>query len=160
VRHDPDRIYVSFRTLPATGEQIQTLSESVLTAGRLGTGGGSTVAQGTHTGVITGEFGGNKLTAVALPQTSGSGTPAFTDWVTCTISTTFTNGEDPHTVTSYQSPSSGHAVALLVGNDATVVAAVDLTMMLDPTIVARTVSGHACLSGTLPPTVVRFVAVP
>jgi hypothetical protein len=147
-------------TLPATGEQIQTLSESVLTAGRLGTGGGSSVAQGTHTGVITGEFGGNKLTAVALPQTSGSGTPAFSDWVTCSIPSTFTNGEDPHTVTSYQSPSSGHAVALLVGNDATVVAAVDLTMMLDPTIVARTAGGHGCMSGTLPPTVVRFMAVP
>jgi hypothetical protein len=147
-------------TVPATGEQIQTLSESVLTSGVLGTGGGSSVAQGTHTGVLTGEFGGNKLTAVALPPTSGSGTPAFSDWVTCTISTTFSNGKDPHTLTSYQSPSSGHAVALLVGNNATVVAAVDLTMMLDPTIVPRTVGGHGCMSGTLPPTVVSFVPVP
>jgi hypothetical protein len=147
-------------TVPATGEQIQTLSESVLNAGFLGTPGGSSVAQGTHTGVLSGEFGGNKVTAFTLPPTSGSGTPAFTDWVTCSISPTFTNNEDPHMVTSYQSPSSGHAIGLFVGNDATVVAAVDLTRMLDPTIVPRTVGGHACMSGTLPASVVMFVIVP
>jgi hypothetical protein len=118
------------------------------------------VAQGTHTGALTGEFGGTHVTAFALPSTSGSGTPAFSDWVTCGIPPTFTNGEDPHTVTSYQSPNSGHAVALLGGQGATVLAAVDLTMMLDPTIVPRTVGGHGCVSGTLPPSVVRFVIVP
>ena len=147
-------------TVPATAEQIQTLSESNLTSGFLGTGGGSSVAQGTHTGVITGEFGGNSLTAIALPSTSGSGTPAFSDWVTCGISATFANGEDPHTVTSYQSPNSGHAIALLAGNNATTLAVVDVTMMLNPTIVPRTSGGHGCTAGMLPSAVVSFVSVP
>ena len=61
-------------------EQVQTLTGSLLSAG----GSGSAVAQGTHTGVIAGEFGGDALTALALPTTSGTGaTPAISNWITC-----------------------------------------------------------------------------
>ncbi len=136
--------------------QVQTLSESELSAGP----SGSAVAEGTHTGVITGEFGGNELTALALPTTSGSGTPKINDWMSCAIGDEFSNGYDPHTVTAYQSPSNGDAIALLANGGANKLARVDLTMMLNPSIVPRTPGGHACTSGTLPPSVESFLPVP
>jgi hypothetical protein len=118
------------------------------------------VAQGTHTGVVSGEFGGSLLTAIALPATSGSGTPAITDWVTCDIGNGFSNGLDPHTVTAYQSPNGGHAIAVLANQGATTLAVVDLTMMLDNTIVPRTLTGHGCALSSLPFPVVSLVSVP
>lgn len=136
--------------------QVQSLSESFLSAGASGVA----VAQGTHIGLVAGEFGGNAITAIALPTTSGTGIPTITDWVTCSIPG-FSNGFDPHTVTAYQSPNGGKdAVALLANGGATQVAVVDLTKMLNKAIVARTTAGHACASGNLPLSVVRFVTVP
>lgn len=135
--------------------QVQVLSESFLSAGA----SGIAVAQGTHTGTLTGEFGGDALTAIALPTTSGSGVPAISDWVTCSISG-FSNGFDPHTVTAYQSPNNGHAIALLANAGATSLAVVDLSQMLNATTVPRTAGGHACASGTLPAGVVSFISVP
>ncbi len=140
--------------------QVQTLTESFLTAGACGLA----VAQGTHTGIVTGEFGGNQITAIALPAASGSGTPAITDWVSCAVSATFSQGFDPHTVTAYQSPNGAKDAFALLGNGgATQVAVVDLTMMLNPAIVPRTTGtglGHACASGFLPTSVVSFISVP
>jgi hypothetical protein len=144
----------------AAGSQVQTLSESSLAFGA----SGIAVAQGTHTGLLTGEFFGTNITAIALPTTSGSGTPAITDWVTCDISPSWVTGDDPHTVTAYQSPNGGDAIGLLAnggsGSPLDTVAVVDLTKMLNPAIVPRTVGGHACASSPLPATVVSFVAVP
>ncbi len=137
-----------------TGAQIQSLTDSFLAAGA----SGIAVAQGTHTGIVSGEFGGDAITAIALPTTSGSGTPAITDWVTCSIGGGFSNGLDPHTVTAYQSPNSGHAIALLANGGATTLAVVDLTNMLDTTIVPRT--GNACATSPLPASVVSFILVP
>ena len=117
------------------------------------------VAQGTDTGVVTGEFGANSLTAIALPTTSGSGTPAISDWMSCSISG-FSNGFDPHTVAAYQSPNSGDGIAVLANGGASSLAVVDLTKMLNPTIVPRTVAGHGCASGRLPSTVVTMISVP
>ncbi|MGB8898162.1 MAG: hypothetical protein WCC90_02400 [Methylocella sp.] len=79
--------------------QVQTLTKSVLSAGA----SGIAVAQGTHNGIVSGEFGGNAITAIALPATSGAGIPAIGDWVSCNIAG-FSIGDDPHTVTAYQSP--------------------------------------------------------
>jgi hypothetical protein len=151
-------------TAPALASQVQTLSESFLAAGA----SGIAVAQGTHTGVITGEFGGDAVTAIKLSATSGSGTPAVIDWVTCEIGNSFNNGLDPHTVTAYQSPNTGDAIALLANGDfavPTMLAVIDLTKMLDPTIVPRTPGGHGCLlpgpnPTDLPAAVVSFIAVP
>src|SRR5438034_3038948 len=141
-------------TVPATAEQVQILTNSFLASGA----NGSSVAQGTHTGVITGEFGGNVLTAIALPTTSGSGTPTITNWMSCAISPTFDNSLDPHAITAYESPNTGDAIALLSGNDQSILAVVDLTLMLS---LAETAPGsHLCASGTLPSTVVSFVTVP
>ncbi|HXY58699.1 MAG TPA: hypothetical protein VEH76_08965 [Methylocystis sp.] len=140
--------------------QTFTLTESSLAAGACGLA----VAQGTHTGVVTGEFGGNELTAISLPTTSGSGTPTIVDWVSCGLPDGFQMGFDPHTVTAYQSPNgSQHAFAVIANGTANQVAVVDLTLMLESSVVARTSGpsgGHACTSGTLPSTVVSFITVP
>jgi hypothetical protein len=139
--------------------QVQTLSESFLSAGA----SGLAVAQGTHTGVVTGEFGGDILTAISLPATSGGGaTPSLTDWMSCNIGNGFFNGFDPHTVTAYRDPVTTHAMALLANAGATRLAVVDLTNMLDKTIVSRTFAntGHGCAVGPLPASVVRFITLP
>jgi hypothetical protein len=129
--------------------QVQSLAGSFLPAGA----SGIAVAQGTHTGVVTGEFGGDGLTAIALPATSGSGAvPAITDWVTCNIGFPWMHGLDPHTVTAYQSPNGGAAIGLLANLGATLLARVDLTAML-----ALPRIGNTCASGTLPATVVTLI---
>jgi hypothetical protein len=138
---------------------VNTLTESFLSAGASGVA----VAQGTHTGIITGEFGGDEITAIAMPPAPG--VVLLPDWVSCNIGNGFFNGRDPHTVTAYRSPNApNHAFALLVNNaGASMLAVVDLTMMLDPLIVPRTSGiglGHACTGRPLPPSVVRFVPVP
>ncbi|MEV7026607.1 hypothetical protein, partial [Kitasatospora sp. NPDC093558] len=131
-------------------EQVQTLAGSFLSAGA----SGASVAQGTHTGVISGEFGGDALTAIALPTTSGAGAvPAISNWTTCETGGGFSMGLDPHTLVAYQSPNGGDAIALLVNDGATQMAAVDLTKMLDGTTVPST--GNVCNSGTLPPAAVN-----
>jgi len=141
-------------------EQVQTLTGSVLSAGANGTA----VAQGTHTGVISGEFGGDGLTALALPTTSGAGAvPAISDWVTCHIGAdpsghTFAMGFDPHTLAAYRSPNGGHPIALLVNDDASEMVRVDLADMLNPTAVPAT--GHICDGTTLPVSARTFIPLP
>lgn len=136
-------------------QQVQTLAGSNLSAGA----SGASVAQGTHTGVIAGEFGGDGLTAIALPTTSGAGAvPAIGNWATCATGGGFSMGLDPHTLVAYQSPNGGDAIALMVNDGATQLAVVDLTRMLDGTTVPTT--GNVCNSGTLPPTAVSFIALP
>jgi hypothetical protein len=136
-------------------EQVQTLTGSSLAAGS----SGSAVAQGTHTGVISGEFGGDGLTALALPTTSGAGaTPAISNWVTCHIGGGFSMGDDPHTLAAYKSPNGGDAIAILVNQGATTMARVDLTAMLNSGTVPAT--GNVCDSGTLPASVVSSIPLP
>jgi hypothetical protein len=137
--------------------QIQSLTESSLSAGA----NGLAVAQGTHTGVVAGEFGGN-----ALPATAGTGTPAITDWVTCNIpntpdGNTWSQGLDPHTMTAYQSPNgAGNAMGLFGNQSASWLARVDLSQMLNPASLPRTGAGHGCSAGTLPSSLVNFTPVP
>ena len=136
-------------------EQVQTLTGSVLNAGA----DGSAVAQGTHTGVVSGEFGGDSLTALAMPTTSGTGaTPAFGNWNTCETGNGFSMGDDPHTLAAYQSPNGGDAIALLVNEGATEMVRVDLTEMLNPAVVPAT--EHVCTSGTLPTSAETFIPLP
>jgi hypothetical protein len=141
-------------------EQVQTLTGSSLSAGP----SGSAVAQGTNTGVVAGEFGGDFLTALALPTTSGSGaTPAISNWVTCETgpdpsSNPFAMGDDPHTLAAYQSPNDGDAIALLVNEGATEMVRVDLTQMLNASTVP--VTSNVCNSGTLPSSVETFIPLP
>jgi hypothetical protein len=135
--------------------QIQTLTGSSLSAGP----SGLAVAQGTHTGVISGEFGGDALTAISLPTTSGGGAvPAIGSWMTCSIGNGFSMGADPHSLTAYQSPNGGAAIALLANSGATTLARVDLTAML--ALPESAPGSHVCASVTLPASVVSFIAVP
>jgi hypothetical protein len=138
--------------------QVQVLSESYLAEGA----NAVAVAQGTHTGVLSGEFGLDYVTAIALPaeMDTSSAIPAISDWVSCRIGGGFQMGYDPHTVSAYQSPANGHAIAILANGGATMLAVVDLTSMLDPTIVPRTVGGHACASVTLPAAAVSVLPIP
>jgi hypothetical protein len=136
--------------------QLQNLSESFLAAGA----SGIAVAQGTHTGIVSGEFGGDEVTAIALPISSGTGTPAISDWVSCNIGNGFSNGFDPHTVTAYQSPNSNSAIGVLANALANSLAIINLNQMLNPAIVPRTAGGHRCAAGPLPSSVVSFVPVP
>jgi hypothetical protein len=136
-------------------EQVQTLTGSSFVPG------GSSVAQGTHTGVISGEFGGDGLTALALPTTSGAGAvPTIGNWVTCATGADpsgnpFSMGFDPHTLAAYQSPNGGDAIALLVNGDATEMVRVDLTSVLS---LAST--GNVCNSSTIPSGDESFIALP
>ena len=57
-------------------------------------------------------------------------------------------------MTAYKSPISGDAIALLVNAGATMMARVDLTLMLG---LAQTVTPHVCDVGTLPSTVVTSI---
>ncbi len=152
--------------------QNQSLSESFLAAGA----SGIAVAQGTHIGIVAGEFPnqGSNITAIKLPTVSGSGTPTISDWVTCSIPD-FIPGLDPHTVTAYQSPSTGHAMAVVAdegefvtdsasGTEEVVigVAVIDLTLLLDTTATPRTTGsglGHACATVNMFSNVLRFASV-
>jgi hypothetical protein len=140
-------------------EQIQTLAGSNLSSGATG----SAVAQGTHTGVISGEFGGDRLTALALPATSGSGAvPAISKWLSCGIGSdplgvAFDMGDDPHTLTAYQSPNAVDAMALVVNEGATEMVQIDLTKMLN---LSATTTPDVCDSGTMDSNTVRFIPMP
>ena len=141
-------------------EQLQTLTGSSLSAGP----SGSAVAQGTHTGALAGEFGGDGVTSLALPTTSGTGAvPAIGNWVTCRTGpdpsgNPFSMGDDPHTMAAYQSPNGGDAITLLVNGGATEMVKVDLTDMLNPAIVPAT--GNVCNSSTLPASAETFIPLP
>ena len=132
------------------------------------------VAGDTHIAVVNGEFGGNLLGAVVLPSVSGSGgkVPAVSDYIACTIPSTpdklsFETGDDPHTTTAYASPNSGDAIALVANsNPPTWVAVIDMTKLLNTSIVPRIKNGFTG-KDTCDPTVnletagvVKFVAVP
>jgi hypothetical protein len=117
------------------GEQLQNFPEF----GNFAAGtDGIAIAQGTHLGVVTGEFGGNWMGVIQLPSTSGSGTPSVTDYAAAPLPNTpdgftFAQGLDPHTVTAYVSPNSGDAVGLIsngVGIQPTWMAVIDLTKLL------------------------------
>ncbi len=119
---------------------------------------------------MTGEFGGSAFGAIKLPSSSGGGTPAIVDWVECDMPDDPTpqpwdQGNDPHTVTAYKSPNTGHAMAIMAngaGDPPTFLALVDLTKMLDTSIVPRNPASHTCATGTNLQTagVVTFFAVP
>ncbi len=140
-------------------EQVQTLSGSSFSSGATG----SAVAQGTHTAVISGQSGGDSLTALVLPTTSGAGAvPAMSNWLSCAIGadssgTTFVMGDDPHTLAAYQSPNGGDAMALLVNQGATEMVKVDLTKMLS---LPDTLSANVCDSGTLDSNTESFIPLP
>ena len=83
--------------------------------------------------------------------------------MTCRIPGGWSHGLDPHTLTAYQSPNSGNAIALFANlPPPNSVAVVDLTAML---ALSRNGAGDVCDApdapgGFLPATAVTFVPVP
>jgi hypothetical protein len=137
-----------------TAAQTQVFPEFAgLSAGTCGIA----VAPGSHLGVVTGEFGGNLEGVIQLPSTSGSGTPAVTDWVAFTMpnlasGSPFSMGFDPHTVTAYVSPNSSKAYGVLENGDFSFLAVVDLQGLLSA---PRT--GHV-VNSPLPAGLVTYIA--
>jgi hypothetical protein len=101
-------------TWTAPSQQID-LSDYGYSAGTCGLSS----APGTnHLAVVTGEFGGSAYSALALPSTSGSGTPTLADYAYVYFMPNTPNGDgfsagyDPHTVTAYTSPNTGKSYAV------------------------------------------------
>ena len=133
---------------------------------------GIAVAPGSHLGIVTGEFpappsAANAIIAIQLPSTSGTGTPAFVDWVVAQLpndpaGNPVSMGCDPHTVTAYVSPNTGKAIGLVTDYGATLcyvggtpqyVVLIDLQALLSA---PRTPGTHTA-SLPLPSGVVTFV---
>jgi hypothetical protein len=119
---------------------------------------GIAVAPGTHLGVVTGEFGGNLEGVIELPAKSGSGTPAFPDYVAFTVPAPpeedeWAEGFDPHTVTAYVSPNTKKAYGVLANGDNSYLAVVDLQGMLSA---PRT--GAHTVTEPIPAGLVTFIA--
>jgi len=120
---------------------------------------GITVAPGTgHLAIVTGEFGGQSYSVLALPSTSGSGTPTLVDYAyVLTMPSSpdggsFEAGADPHTVAAYTSPTSGKSYAVLADWEdgyyaapPTYVARIDLACVL---ALPRTSDGHTVSGST------------
>lgn len=129
-----------------------------------GTDGISVAAGSTHLGIVSGEFGGSSFGVFQLPATSGSGTPAFVDYVQANLPNTpdgrtFSAGFDPHTITAYTSPNDGKAYGLMSDWNGGVnwVAVIDLQALMSA---ARTPGTHSVASSVnlIANGIVRYVA--
>ena len=132
-------------------------------------------------------YSANTITAFRLSVPYNASAP-FQDWVTCDLGdissgVPFAQGADPHTVTAYQSPNPDpvdgtfHSFAVFANSaPASTIAVVDLDRMLNQSssgYVFRFPGTHVCNNpptmkywnapvqsiGTLPATVVRFIAL-
>ena len=137
-----------------------------LTGSNLNTTGASgpiAVAQGTGIGVLGQEFGGsaNTITAFQLNSPYNAAIPFHVTgttpgWITCNLGGGFMQGDDPHTLTAYQSPNgANHAFAVIANFGGTRLAVVDLTLMTNGTVPYNPVT-HVCTAGVLPLSVVTF----
>src|ERR1017187_1453207 len=117
---------------------------------------GLAVAPGSHLAFTAGEFGSGQppeIGVVTLPSTSGSGTPAFGDYVAAYLPLTpdgfpFQVGYDPHTLTAYASPGGGYKgrVADWFLGFPSYVAVVDMPGLLSAPR-CNPAPGHQCVFG-------------
>ncbi|HVN90167.1 MAG TPA: hypothetical protein VMT61_10170 [Candidatus Binataceae bacterium] len=124
--------------------------------------GGIAIAPGSHFGTVAGEIAGNTLGAFQLPAAPGSSDPTVADWVSCGIpddpsGTPWAMGLDPHPLSAYVSPATGHAMAVVANSPPTYLAVVDITAMINAAALPRTAGRHTCDAGMLPSSLVRFV---
>lgn len=97
---------------------------------------GIAIAQGSHLGIVTGEFCcGGGFGAIQLPATSGSGTPGIVDWVEANLpndpsGNSWSNGYGPHTVTAYVSPNTGKSLGVIGNQSRTYLALIDIQALL------------------------------
>lgn len=126
--------------VPAKAAQFQALTE--LSTGDMN---GLAVAFGAHEALTEEEFDGNAFGAIKLPSTSGSGTPAASDWVLAAMpndpsGAAWANPLDPHGLTAAFASAAASAGAIIVGsprgwgllmnNARTYVAVIDLDALL------------------------------
>jgi hypothetical protein len=128
---------------------------------------GIVAAPGTnHLAVLTGEFGGDAYSALLLPSTSGSGTPALADWAYVSNmpntpdGNAFIAGWDRHTVSAYTSPNTEKSYAVfadcfLGGTGPNYLGVVDLACVL----AQPRASGTHNVVGTAS-ACTRYVAIP
>jgi hypothetical protein len=133
------------------------------TPGLLGiTTTGVAIAPSGHVGIMQEEFGGSNFAGFSLPSTSGTGTPALTDWVAATVPTqpdklAWQNTDDPHGLTAYTSPTTSQPMGVLLNYARTYIAVIDINkLMAAPRSGAHTVSGSYDLVAN---GVLTFVAV-
>jgi len=105
-------------------------------------------------------FGTTSFGAIQLPGTSGSGTPAVSDWVTAAMpntpdSASWIMPRDPHGINAYVSPNTLKDIGLLVNDQRTYLAMIDLQALL---AAPRTAEGHVAVA-PLPAGVVTFISV-
>lgn len=138
-----------------TGSQLSNFPEfEDLSAGTCGIA----VAPGTHLTIVSGEFGGDVEGVVQLPSTSGKGVPAVVDYAAFTVPAPpteddWSQGFDPHTVTSYVSPNTKKAYAVLENGDFSYLAIIDIQAMLSA---PRT--GAHTVTSPIPSGIITFVA--
>lgn len=112
--------------------QVQNLSEfAVFSAGTTAI----TIPPSSHLGLLIDEFGSTGFGVIQLPTTSGTGTPAISDWIVASLPNDPTGAFwsmplDPHGLTGYISPSSGKAIGLIMNRQRTFLAAVDLQALI------------------------------
>jgi len=153
--------------------QIQTLSE--LSVNHMD---GLAVAYGAHEALVEQEFSTQAFGAIKLPATSGTGTPAASDWVLASMpndpsNTIWSNPLDPHGLTAalanYSLSSSGvvtgsgHGIGLLMNDARTYVAVIDLDALLAAPRQATSGTGSHTVSSSfdlLKNNVVTFVKFP
>ena len=128
---------------------------------------GITIAPGTHVGILEDEFGSTAFGAIRLPSTSGAawGTPIVQDWVSAVMPNDPTGAPwvmtlDPHGLTAYVSPNTGKAIGLIMNDQRTFIALVDIegllsakrlpgTHVIDPTATAGVMPASPCTDGGL-----------
>jgi len=117
---------------------------------------GMAVAYGAHEALVEEEFGADLIGAIKLPSSSGSGTPAASDWVAAIMPNDpsmnpWANPLDPHGLTaafaSYAVTTTGitagtpHGFSLLMNDARTYVAVIDLDALLAAPRMATSGSG-------------------
>jgi hypothetical protein len=113
---------------------------------------GLAIAPGTHDAVLAGEFGGNLVGFIHLPNTGSISPTDLQRYVVATLPTdpngyTFQNGYDPHSVTAYTSPNTQKTYAVLADwadGAPDYVALIDIEGVLDaPRVMSASGRKHA-----------------
>lgn len=105
--------------------------ETFFTAGMTGVA----IAPDSHLALLEDEFGTTGFGALQLPTTSGTGTPAVTDWVAANMPDDPSGAEwemplDPHGLTAYVSPTTKVAYGLLINLGRTYIAKINIAKLL------------------------------
>jgi len=126
---------------------------------------GIAIAPGSdHLGVVSGEFGTNRIAVIKLPSTSGTGTPSVVDYAVVNLPDipsrgTFSLGFDPHTITAYTSGNSGKAYGVFANSPPpSHLAVVDLAALLAAPRIGATHNVDTTAVNLLTSGIVRYVA--